>query len=517
MLRSFLFRVCLTIAGCGGAGISTHAWSTVAPLDIGTPVTAQPGGHAGIAAAGKAALGASAYAVAQSAGKVIISVTRSGGSSGAASVRYATHDGTAVAGGTYAAAAGTVLWAANEHTTKTFAVSLSATPFTGTRNFTVALSNAGGAALGSPSSAMVTITPGSSVGAGRGPAAKLAAKLGRASRLLVGLGGQPGTSNAIATIQSQALKVDIYERYLGTGDWTSWNSPPCDYVCMVAVAADSIGALPMYTQYQMANNGDGNLAVLNDSAFMNTYWARLKLLFQDLGAYNKPALVNIEPDFWGYTEKASPGGDPTRLTAIVSTNSDCATLHNDVAGLAGCIIAMARKYAPKSFIGFSPSSWGGADNAAVIAFMNAVGVQKTDFIVQQTIDRDAGCFEVSPQPSDCSRRGTGWYWDESNIKHPNFHDHLAQVQAYHAGMGNLPVIWWQTPEGVPSRMPGGTANHYRDNRVHYFLSHPAELTAVGGLGVVFGAGDSRGTSIVTDGGQFQGLDGAYMAAPAPLP
>jgi hypothetical protein len=129
--------------------------------------------------------------------------------------------------------------------------------------------------------------------------------------------------------------------------------------------------------------------------------------------------------------------------------------------------------------------------------MHAVGAQNADFIVQQTLDRDAGCFEVSPQPSYCSRGGTGWYWDESNQTHPNFQDHLTTTLAYHTGIESLPVIWWQTPEDVPSSTPGGTVVHYRDNRVHYFLTHPAQLTAVGG--------------------QYQCLSGAYFAAPTPLP
>jgi hypothetical protein len=149
--------------------------------------------------------------------------------------------------------------------------------------------------------------------------------------------------------------------------------------------------------------------------------------------------------------------------------------------------------------------------------MNAVGAQNADFIVEQTLDRDAGCFEVVPQPSYCVRTGTGWYWDETNQTHPNFQDHLASALAYHTGIGNLPLIWWQTPEGVPSTTPGGTQFHYRDNRVHYFLTHPSELAAVGGLAVVFGAGENDQTTITTDGGQFQTLDGAYFAAPAALP
>ena len=205
------------------------------------------------------------------------------------------------------------------------------------------------------------------------------------------------------------------------------------------------------------------------------------------------------------------------MFAYVSANPDCSTLSNDIVGIAECLIDMARKYAPKAYVGFPPSTWGADSDAAVIAFMNAIGAQNADFIVEQTLDRDGGCFELSPQPSYCSRSGGGWYWDETNQTHPNFQDYLHAVETYHAGIGNLPVIWWQTPEGVPSSIPGGGDDHYRDNRVHYFLTHPAELTAVGGLGVVFSTGETHQTNITTDGGQFQSLDDAYLAAPVSLP
>jgi hypothetical protein len=335
-------------------------------------------------------------------------------------------------------------------------------------------------------------------------------KLGKPSRLLVGLGGQT------AAIQAAGLKIDIYDAYLGVGDWTSWNSPPCDYVCVVSRAADSFGAIPMFTQYQMANNGDGNISGINDVTFMTTYWARVKLLYQDLAAYGKPALVNLEPDFWGYTEQQAPNQDPTQLKAQVTINPDCANLSNDVIGIAGCLLQMARQYAPKAYVGFPPSNWGGTSAAAVIAWMNKIGAQHADLLIEQTLDRDAGCFEVNPQPSYCTRPGTGWYWDESNVTHPNFDDYFTTVQQYQAGMGGLPVIFWQTPEGVPSATPGGTPYHYRDNRVHYFLTHPSQLTAVGGLGVVFSNGPEQ-TDITTDGGQFVTLHAAYLASPQPLP
>jgi hypothetical protein len=41
--------------------------------------------------------------------------------------------------------------------------------------------------------------------------------------------------------------------------------------------------------------------------------------------------------------------------------------------------------------------------------------------------------------------------------------------------------------------------------------------AVGGVGVVFGAGWGTQTSIKTDGGQFKSLSTAYLADPAPIP
>jgi hypothetical protein len=335
---------------------------------------------------------------------------------------------------------------------------------------------------------------------------------------LVGLGGQANTADISGTITSQSIHIDIYERYL-SADWPSWNSNP-DYVGVVAASADALGAIPMYTQYQMANGGY-TFASFVDPTFMTTYWARAILLFKDLGAYGKPALVNLEPDFWGLMEQQATNGNPASIPVLVNdssvANPDCAAQPDNVAGVAQCLLVLARKYAPMAYVGFLPSSWGGPTEAAIIAWMNAMGAQNADFIVKETLDRDAGCYEVVPQPSECAKAGSDWYWDETNTTHPNFQDHLAQVQQEHSGIGNLPVIWWQTPEGVPSTTPGGTPSHYRDNRVHYFLTHPDELTAVGGLAVVFGDGTADQTDISTDGGQMATLDAAYQGAPAVLP
>jgi hypothetical protein len=341
------------------------------------------------------------------------------------------------------------------------------------------------------------------------------------NRLLIGLGGQ-GPAGVLSAVQSQGLKLDLYERYLsglGGGDWTTWNSPAGAYVTLVAGEAESIGAVPMFTLYQMAQNGSGNLSGLSSSSYMGNYWANVKLMFQLIGDYGKPTLVNLEPDFWGFAQMQAPGGDPTLLSALVNSNPDCATLPNNVVGVAGCLMTMGHKYAPNAYLGFPPSGWGAPTTALVVAFMNLVGAQNADFIVGQTLDRDPGCFETMNSAYGCVRNNTntGWYLSETTATTPNFTEAFADILALHTGIGGLPVVWWQTPLGVPSTTPGGSAYHYRADFENYFLTHASQLTAVGGLGVVFGVGEDHQTNVTTDGGQFQSLSRAYLAAPAPLP
>jgi hypothetical protein len=237
----------------------------------------------------------------------------------------------------------------------------------------------------------------------------------------------------------------------------------------------------------------------------------------------------VEPDFFGFAQmvtNSTYGGDPTKAPAVLSTDAACAGLPANLTSYAPCLMKLAHKYAPKTVIGFPPASWGGSTMASVIAFMNQLGTAQGDFIVMQTLDRDAGCRELAAlekaantpvTQADCDSGPGPWYWDETNQTHPNFQDNFAMASAFHTGIGGLPIVWWQTPFGVPSSTPGGTAGHYRDNKVDYFLKHPSELVAVGGLGVVFGSGAENQTTPVTDGGQYQTLSTQYLASPAVLP
>jgi hypothetical protein len=358
-----------------------------------------------------------------------------------------------------------------------------------------------------------TVTVG--VGSGSSAAATVASKLGKPTRLLIGLGGNSANQT---DVQAQAIKIDIFEHYLAYlpdhGGWPTWNTDAAGsgaFVSRFATEAETLGAVPMFTLYQMADWGDGQaveMSAVANATFMQMYWSAAKLMFTRLGAYGKPALVNLEPDFWGYAEQTS--SNPAAIYADVQDEgADCASLSNTIAGMAQCLVRLARTYAPKTLVGFSPSMWGGSSVQAVASFMVAMGAGQGDFVVMQTLDHDAGCFEV--QGTNCQRAGSGWYWSTSD-----FQTNFSNAQTLSQTIGR-PLLWWQTPLGVASSTPGGTMNRYRDNRVQYFFANPSQLVAAGAFGVVFGAGADTDTFITTDGGQFQRATQGYFAAPVPLP
>jgi len=110
------------------------------------------------ASTGTLSIAAPTYGVVQNVGVRLITVTRTGGSSGKASVACGTADGTALAYHQYTAIRQTLTWAAGDTTPKTCSVPIiAANPFSGSKNFSVKISEAEGAKIGSPSVTEVTI------------------------------------------------------------------------------------------------------------------------------------------------------------------------------------------------------------------------------------------------------------------------------------------------------------------------------------------------------------------------
>jgi uncharacterized delta-60 repeat protein len=110
-------------------------------------------------------LSATTYSVNEDTASMTINVTRTGGSAGAASIHYATTNGTAIgaatctAGKDYQTMTGTLSWADGDMADKSFTVPIcNDAIFEGNEHLKLTLSNVTGSAiLGTPSSAMLTI------------------------------------------------------------------------------------------------------------------------------------------------------------------------------------------------------------------------------------------------------------------------------------------------------------------------------------------------------------------------
>jgi hypothetical protein len=139
----------VSLSNATGATVATPSTITVTITDDDPPP-----------AAGSLQFSASTYSITEAGGSATISVTRSGGSAGAVSVQYQTANGTATAPADYTASSGTLSWIDGETASKTFTVPIAndtAAESSETVNLSLS-SPAGGATLGSPSAAVLTIT-----------------------------------------------------------------------------------------------------------------------------------------------------------------------------------------------------------------------------------------------------------------------------------------------------------------------------------------------------------------------
>jgi hypothetical protein len=325
-----------------------------------------------------------------------------------------------------------------------------------------------------------------------------------------------GNDQSGATAWSLGAPLDIHYDYLvgfaGQGGWPDWN-PNGGYVDNVITDAVAHGATPMFTLYQMAAWGDGNLSGLTNDAFMESYFSGVRLMYQRIAAHGVKTVVQLEPDFWGYAANASING--TTPVNIAAHAPECAGVTQDVRGFGQCLVKMARTIAPTAYVGFHFSAWG-APMSGLFSMFKACGSGQTDFITYDIIDRDVGCYEAHTQ-SDCQSGSstTVTYWDETNATSPNFHDNEQLLGQITAGL-DLPLLLWQVPFGVPSTTPGGTSGHYRDNRVHYIFNHVGEYASLGVVGAVFGVGAQNQTYLTTDNGQFKNATTSYFAAPVAI-
>jgi hypothetical protein len=334
--------------------------------------------------------------------------------------------------------------------------------------------------------------------------------LGWPAHVAIGVTDSPGDARALRAQAPVELRYQYLAGGVNTGQgWATWN-PDGSFVTRYVNESIQAHITPVFTYYQLlqsrpaagASEDAKDLANLRDAATMRAYWhdLRLALTRARQAAGRHLVVFHIEPDLWGYL------------------------MQHGAAGLARSfarhVVALRDRVAPRIALAWHMSVWGTREDPTysdpslahmrtladrLAAFYRALHAP-FDLVFTDVDDRDAGFnAKILGDPS------SGW-----NAADYRRHDALTKE---FAARTQRPVVLWQVPLGNSSL--DDTWQHFRDNRVQWWLGDRAHLRATARSGVVallFGGGADGTTQKETDGGLFYRLTRAYYRrGPLALP
>jgi hypothetical protein len=178
---------------------------------------------------------------------------------------------------------------------------------------------------------------------------------------------------------------------------------------------------------------------------------------------------------------------PAQVTG--ANPKDCGSQENSVAGLARCLIAMTRKYAPNAGMGLHLTCWDWSSNMqGCVKDYADLGAKNADFLVADVSDRDAGWYALP------AHGGSNAFWTDQKAA-----AYLKWCKTMAESTGK-PVVLWQIPLGNMAQ--NNTNKHYKDDKVDWFFAHMDQVANAHVAALLFSAGQEEQTTIETDGGNL---------------
>lgn len=327
--------------------------------------------------------------------------------------------------------------------------------------------------------------------------------------LELGMADRPGG----ATAMRETAPFGYRYQYLAGGvdeSWTAWGGGrpvASDYIQESRAA----GMIPVFTYYNAVQSApaDGEddvrvFAALERPSIMRRYFADLTTFFMQAAAAagSGPVILHVEPDLWGFGQRASPSGPAQVAVAVASTGlMGFDSFPDTLAGFAQAIVSLRDRLAPGVLLGYHVSTWASGHDFVyedppdgrvrrlaedTAAFYRALGAP-FDLLFAEFSDRDAGFKEHIYGDG-----GASWFTPE------DFRRHALWISTLTSGLG-LRAILWQIPYGnTQLRSMDNTWNHFQDNRVEWLLGergdeHRAAYAASGVIALLFGRGADGAT------------------------
>ncbi|MBI2931151.1 MAG: Ig-like domain-containing protein, partial [Planctomycetes bacterium] len=299
------------------------------------------------------------YSGAEDGGAVTITVTRLGNSFGAVDVNYATSDGTALAGSDYTATSGTLSWASGDSAPKTFNVPiLDDGSVESNETVNLALSGpTGGAVLGSPNTAVLTIVENDLPGSLQFTNSTYSTNEGSGSVTITvtRAGGNAGAVNVdYATSNGTATAGSDYTAASGTLSWASGDS------------ASKTFNITITDDVAVEGNETVNLTLSNATGGAS------------LGSPNTSVLTILEND--GPTVTSTNPSDGNTDVSIATHMEITFSTTMNTASVESAISVAPVLLNPLQFF------WNGSDTQVTVVFDTTapVGVEADDLLAQNT-------------------------------------------------------------------------------------------------------------------------------------
>jgi hypothetical protein len=290
-----------------------------------------------------------------------------------------------------------------------------------------------------------------------------------------------------ATALRESAPFGVRWHYLSGGagtssSWTNWRMGGGSFVTAYAEESSEAKTIPFFSYYVLQETppasrrsaepdkvADG----LQNPLVVRRVVNDIRRALDRLGQAGSPAMLQIEPDMWGYLQQRfgdDAANAPVRLQGV---NRFAKGLHENLRGFARLVTRMRNAEAPNVLLAYPVSIFG--------THKDIKGSKPSTGEIESMVDRSARFWRSAGRPFDVmtfeyANRNAGYQIavdgvasEDARWTDADHQRHLAYVRGV-LGASRRPGVLWQVPPGntVKSQMDD-TPGHYTDDKVQTLL------------------------------------------------
>ncbi|MGX6448870.1 hypothetical protein ACVU7I_12500, partial [Patulibacter sp. S7RM1-6] len=321
-----------------------------------------------------------------------------------------------------------------------------------------------------------------------------------------------------------------------SSSWDAWRTGDGSYASAYVQDARSQGVVPFLSYYVLqqtpptasaSTEPQKVLRGLANRTTMRAVVADLRLALTRMGAAGDgPAVLQVEPDLWGYVQQQAGGSGGARTPArIRGTDRRAKGLPNTVAGFARLVTRIRDEVAPSVALAYPVSIWGtdkdivGSDPSE--AEVTRMVASSTAFWRALGRPFDVLTFEYANRTAGYQEKVDGVARDDAEWTSANYARHVQFVRGFLRAAKRPGVLWQVPPGNTVSATMNDTPGHYHDDKPQKLLGASGrpllqQYRKAGVVAVLFGSAFPNDTCACVrtdeyadpDGGED---DGGYLA------